>query len=177
MKPDFKNIETIKAAEKHFNGIMEKETVKKLEEFFSVMKKENLKSEADEIRKILTNQDTKLLETKNYADAVKKLKEMAKAAKNSNEKENAEKLEVLQHTFNNKFKINQNEAVIQMFKNALSQLKKKDSAAAKEFENILEKAKNAENYDLGSKNRKYYKEFTDFFTQPCIFIKDLVIFP
>lgn len=177
LKPDFKNIDTIKAAEAHFKGIYEKETVKKLEEFFSVMKKENLKSEAEEIRKILTNQDSKLLETKNYADAIKKLKEMAKTAKNSNEKEKAEKLEVLQHTFNNKFKFNQNEAVIEMFTDALSQLKKKDATAAKEFENILEKAKNAENYDLGAKNRKYYKEITDFITQPFIFIKDLVIFP
>ena len=177
LKPNFNNIDKIKAAEKRFKEIQAQETSNRLEEFFEVMKNEKLQKEAEEIRKVITNPETGEFVLGKYADALKKLKDLTKAAKNANNNEAAEKLGVLQNTFSNKFKINQNDILIRMFKDAVSQLKTTDAQAAKEFENILEKAKNADKYDLGTKNKKYFKEVTDFVTQPFIFIKDLVIFP
>lgn len=132
-----------------------------LKQLFAIMEKENNKDLAQDLRKLLIDENGKLM-TENFNDAKKEIIKQAKQYTS---------------TFENRFKVDESAENLKLFYKAISKLQKVDAAKAAEYKKIVEDAVNADTVYLGKKNIPVVREVADFITEPFKFIWGTITLP
>lgn len=157
----FADIPKFNAAQKFLKVRNEKVMSDNLKEFFELLKRENKEDVAQELKKILFDEN-EVLNVSNYNKAKKFINDKAKE---------------YSFTFDNRFKVDESAENLKMFEKAIELLKSKNYDAAKHYQKLVEDSVNADVLSLGKSNRFFIKELADFFTEPFKFLWGTITLP
>lgn len=143
-----------------------------LEHFCKKLSENGEPALAKEIKETLikTEKGSTTIDLNKYQKISKMLSKLADTRKESN-------FDAFKESFPHIFMVNEEEVILNLYKEAGEKLKNKSTSLLEKYENQITKTINQETYNLGSKDRAGVKQAVDFVIQPFKFLWNTLTFP